>query len=116
MPAFDPWVANEAGYPWDTAYKSINPAYFDSADQRIQFLADQGLVPCLVGGWGYPLPWLGPEQIKQHWRYLIARWGALPVVWCAAGETTMPYDLSKDEAGDAVLQKSEWTKVIQYMR
>jgi hypothetical protein len=28
----------------------------------------------------------------------------------------MPYYLSKDEAGDAVLQKTEWTKVIQYMR
>ena len=116
MPAFDPRGANEAGFPWDTAYRSINPAYFDAADHRIQFLADEGLVPCIVGAWGYHLPWLGTEKIKQHWRYLIARWGALPVVWCAAGETTMPYYLSKDEAGDAVLQKAEWTKVIQYMR
>ena len=29
--------------------------------------------------------------MKEHWRYLIARYGALPVVWCAAGEGTMPF-------------------------
>ena len=31
---------------------------------------------------------------NQHWRYLIARYGALPVVWCAAGEGTMPWWLT----------------------
>ena len=116
MPAFDERGANEAGFPWDTAYTVINPAYFDAADQRIFFLADQGFVPCIVGAWGYHLPWLGTGKMKQHWRYLIARWGALPVVWCAAGETTMPFYLSKNKEADKELQKNEWTKVIQYMR
>jgi len=116
MPAFDKRGANEEGFPWDTAYQRINPAYFDAADKRIKFLVDKGLVPCIVGGWGFHLPWLGTAKLKKHWRNLIARWGALPVVWCAAGETTMPYYLSKDWAGDELLQKNEWTKVIQYMR
>lgn len=115
MPAFDERGANEAGFPWDTAYTKINPAYFNAADQRIILLAEQGLVPCVVGAWGYHLPWLGTEKIKQHWRYIIARWGALPVVWCAAGETTMPFYLSKNKKGDSELQQDEWTKVIQYM-
>ena len=28
--------------------------------------------------------WVSP-RVKQHWRYIIARWGAYPVVWCLAG-------------------------------
>ena len=116
MPAFDERGANEAGFPWDPNYLSIRPEYFNAADQRIIFLVEQGLVPCIVGGWGYHLPWLGVEKIKQHWRYLIARWGALPVVWCAAGETTMPFYLSKNKESDKELQKNEWTNVIRYMR
>lgn len=116
MQAFDDRGRNEAGFPWDTAYKAIRPEYFNEADKRIIYLADQGLVPCIVGAWGYHLPWMGTEKMKQHWRYIIARWGALPVVWCAAGETTMPFYLSKTEEADAVLQKAEWTKVIRFMR
>ena len=50
--------------------------------------------PCIVGCWGYFLPWMGAAKMKQHWRYLVARWGAYPVVWCLAGEGTMPYYLS----------------------
>jgi hypothetical protein len=115
MPAFDERGANEAGLPWDTAYNAIRPEYFNAADNRIIFLAEQGLTPCVVGAWGYHLPWLGVAKMKQHWRYLIARWGALPVVWCAAGETTMPFYLSKNKEADKEFQKKGWTEVVQYM-
>src|SRR3990172_868563 len=56
MPEFDPRGANEAGYPWEKGYTGINPAYFDQADLRIQFLVEKGLVPCIVVCWGYFLP------------------------------------------------------------
>ena len=49
MPPFDPRGANEAGYPWEKDYTRINPPYFDMADLRIDYLADRGLVPCVVG-------------------------------------------------------------------
>jgi len=39
--------------------------------------------------------------MKRHWRYLVARWGAYPVVWCLAGEGTMPYYLSIAKERDA---------------
>ncbi len=116
MPAFDPRGENEAGFPWEANYTSIRPSYFNAADRRIIYLAEQGITPCIVGAWGYHLPWLGVEKMKQHWRYLIARWGALPVVWCAAGETTMPFYLSKTKDADKEWQKDEWTKVIRYMK
>jgi len=116
MDPFDRRGDNEAGGPWTKDYAHINPAYFDFADRRLMYLADTGFVPAIVGAWGYYLPRMGTEKIKRHWRYLIARYSALPVVWVAAGEGTMPYYLSKDRKGDAALQKREWTSVIRSMR
>ena len=95
MHPFDPRGANEAGFPWEKEYARIRPEYFDAADQRLQYLVDEGFTPCIVGAWGYFMPWMGVEKAKQHWRYLIARYGALPVVWCAAGEANLPWYLAK---------------------
>jgi len=116
MPAFDPRGANEAGYPWEKDYSRINPHYFDMADARIQDLAERGIVPCIVGCWGYFVKFMGAAKLKQHWRYIIARWGAYPVVWCLAGEGTMPYYLSTTKDQDAVDQKTGWTEIARYVR
>jgi hypothetical protein len=116
MPALDERGANEAGFPWEKEYARINPAYFDAADRRILYLADQGIVPCIVGAWGYHLPWLGQEKMRQHQRYLYARWGALPIVWCVAGELNLPYYLSPDFPNKGQKQTAEWEKVLTYVR
>ena len=116
MEPFDERGANEAGFPWDREYKSINPTYFDMADVRIQHLADHGLAACIVGFWGYFIPRMGMAKVKQHWRYLIARWSAYPVLWCLAGEGTMPYYLSKTKEQDAETQKHGLTDLAQYVR
>jgi len=116
MPPFDPRGANEGGFPWVTDYARINPTYFDMADLRIQHLVDRGIVPCVVGCWGYYLPLLGLERMKRHWRYLIARWSVHPVIWCLAGEGTMPYYLSASPKADQVMQKRGWTELGAYVR
>ncbi len=116
MPAFDPRGANEAGFPWEKEYSRIRPEYFDRADERIFYMVEQGFVPCIVGAWGYHLPWLGTDRMKAHWRYLIARYGALPVVWCAAGEGTMPFYGSPHGKEEADMQKAGWSDVIRYIR
>jgi len=116
MPAFDPRGANEAGFPWEKDYSRINPNYFDMADLRIGWLVRSGLVPCIVGGWGYHLPWMGIERMKKHWRYLVARYSAFPVVWCLAGEYDMPYYLSKDKEKDREFQREGWIGVGRYLR
>ena len=116
MPAFDPRGANEAGFPWEQDYSRIRPEYFDKADERIKYLVDQGIMPCIVAAWGYHLPWVGPEHMKEHWRYLIARYGALPVVWCACGEMTMPFYRSPHPKEDAAAQKQGWSDIITYIR
>lgn len=116
MPAFDERGANEAGFPWEAEYQRINPAYFDQADLRIAELVRNGIVPCIVACWGYFIRWMGVERIQKHWRNLVARYGAYPVVWCLAGEGTMPYYLSTDRDGDREFQRTAWTKVAAYVR
>ena len=116
MDWYDPRGMNEAGYPYDQELTQINPAYFDMADLRIQYLVRSGLMPCVVGCWGYFLSWIGVERMKKHWRYLIARWGAYPLTWCLAGEGTMPYYLSKTPEQDAITQKEGWTELGRYVR
>ncbi|MBM3812466.1 MAG: DUF4038 domain-containing protein [Acidimicrobiia bacterium] len=116
MPAFDERGLGDGGLPWEKSYARIRPEYFDAADRRILHLVDQGLVPCILGAWGYHLPWLGQENMKRHWRYIIARWGALPVVWAAAGEQAMPWYLSGNKEAETEQLRREWTSVIRYIR
>ncbi|HZM02184.1 MAG TPA: DUF4038 domain-containing protein, partial [Candidatus Saccharimonadales bacterium] len=113
---FDPRGANEAGFPWETNYASIRPAYFDAADLRLRYLVDQGFTPCIVGAWGYFMPWMGVKKMEAHWRYLIARYGALPVAWCAAGEANLPWYLAKGFPYDDRNQVHDWTEVMRYIR
>jgi hypothetical protein len=116
MPAFDPRGENEAGFPWEKDYTTTRPAYFDMADLRIAHLVENGIAPCVVGCWGYFLPLMGLEKMKRHWRYLVARWGAYPAIWCLAGEATMPFYLSTSKQRDAEVQKHGWTEIARYVR
>ena len=116
MPAFDERGANEAGFPWEKDYARIRPEYFDDADRKILYLAEQGFVPCVVGAWGYHLPWLGREKMQQHQRYVYARWGALPMVWCVAGELNLPYYLNPGFPQGGEKQTAGWEEVIRYTR
>lgn len=116
MPAFDPRGASVAGFPWEADFSQINPAFFDEADARIMHMVDLGLCPCILGGWGYYLTWMGTEKMKQHWRYIMARWGALPVVFAAAGEQMMPWYLSDNRETEAAWLKQEWSSVVRCMR
>lgn len=116
MPPFDPRGANEAGFPWEADYARVRPEYFDAADARLRDLVDHGLTPCVVGAWGYFLPMMGEDKMKAHWRYLIARYGAWPVVWCAAGEANLPWYLAKNFPADDRSVVPGWTAVLRHIR
>jgi hypothetical protein len=116
MHPFDARGANEAGFPWEAEYARIRPEYFDAADQRLRYLIDEDLTPCIVGAWGYFMLWMGVEKLKQHWRYLIARYGSWPVVWCVAGEANLPWYLAENFPCDDREQVHGWTEVMRYVR
>ena len=103
-PLFDERWKNEGGMPYGKDFERLNPAYFDYADRRIKHLVENGIVPAIVGGWGWNTSVISNETIGgrekwfyRHWRYLIARYGAYPVIWIVAGEMRHPYlnDLAK---------------------
>ncbi|MHB1460006.1 MAG: apiosidase-like domain-containing protein [Armatimonadota bacterium] len=118
MPPFYPGGANEAGFPWTEEYGQINPEYFDYVDRRINYLIDTGIVPCIFGCWGYFSKFMGVEKLKDHWRYLVARYAAYPVVWSLAGEGVLPYytdplwgQWDKYTPG----AKADWTEIARYV-
>jgi hypothetical protein len=115
---FDPRGMNEAGNPWDEAWLSINPAYFDYTDQRVQYLVDQGLVPNIVGVWGYYIKFAGAEKLKKHWEYLIARYGAYPVSYTLCGESTLAWydDLGTRWDEEKEIFREEWSKVAAHIK
>ncbi|MCX6926818.1 MAG: DUF4038 domain-containing protein [Verrucomicrobia bacterium] len=98
-PLFDERWKNEGGMPYEMDFDRINPAYFAYADRRIKHLVDHGMVPAIVGAWGWHTRAISNETIDggrgkwfyRHWRYLIARYGAYPVIWIVAGEMRHPY-------------------------
>lgn len=116
MPYGDPRGENEAGLPYDEGLETPNPTWWDLADLKVRSLVRNGLVPCIVGCWGYYATVFGPEKIKRHWRHIIARWGAYPVIWCLAGEGAMPYYRSTTTEEDAVHQRTAWTDIARYVR
>ncbi len=96
-------MRNEGGMPYESRdFARSNPAYFSSADKRIAALESADIVPAIVGGWGRggSLEALGMPAYKRHWRNLIARYGAGPVVWIAGGEAGGP----------------GWTELAKYIR
>jgi len=119
MPPFYPGGANEAGFPWTEDYSRINRDYFDMADRRIRYLVEIGLTPCIFGCWGYFAKFMGVEKLKKHWRYLVARYGAYPVVWSLAGEGILPY--YEDELWGkwdlyTPAARADWTEIGAYVR
>ncbi len=116
MAAFDDRGRNEAGFPWDRDYKHIQPEYFNLADRRIEHLVERGIVPCVVMAWGYHLPWMGAEAMKRHARYVIARYGAFPVVWCVAGEVNLPFYGEKGFPRGGEPQARAWEEILRETR
>ena len=108
---FEPMWENEGGMPYHTRdYKQLNPDYWNFADRRLLHLIDSGMVPAIVGAWGRrdcdAMKVAGVDGLKRHWRYLIARYGAYPVVWILAGEL---HNNSKWGEGP-------WAEVGRYVR
>jgi len=120
MDWYDERGMNEAGFPWTKDFSRINPAYFDMADLRIAHLVRAGIVPCIVGEWGYFMDFAGKDVLKKHWRNIVARYSAYPVTWCAAGEAMMNYYLLKDPQRDTDAWKrgrqAEWSDLVQTIR
>ncbi|WP_246222509.1 DUF4038 domain-containing protein [Phytoactinopolyspora limicola] len=93
-----------SGWVWEEDFSAPNVLWFDEADRRIRELLKHDLIPCIVGAWAYYVRVMGTTRLLRHWRELIARWGAYPVVWCLAGEppSTWKLEHGDDNAADSL--------------
>ena len=73
------WVENEHGDLPNVRF------YQEELDRRMYYLADLGFVNALGFAWSGSIE-QGIEHQKHLARYIIARYGALPMVWTLAGE------------------------------
>ncbi|SDY01205.1 protein of unknown function [Paenibacillus sp. CF384] len=122
MGPFDPRGSNEGGQAWEEGFARINPAFFDAADPKIEWMVESGLLPCIVACWGYYFDFAGRDVIQKQWEYLIARYGAYPVAWCLCGEADMPYyqwDAFKNPDQKQLYVerlRKEWTAMAAYVK
>lgn len=68
----------------------LNLAFFQNElDRRMHYIAGLGMVDALGLGWYGAVGAAGEglDAVKRLARYVIARYGALPVVWTLAGDT-----------------------------
>ncbi len=73
---------------WDKSCKDDVPNvtfYQNELDRRMLYIADSGLVNALGLAW-FSAVQNGTQHMKHLARYIIARYGALPIVWTLAGE------------------------------
>ena len=64
----------------------INPEYFrDNLDRKMQYIADQGLVNAFGLGFHSNIDGHVTAEVRLA-KYVVARYGALPMVWITAGE------------------------------
>ena len=73
---------------WEEGHEGTLPDiafYQQVVDPRMQYLADLGFVNALGLAWSGSV--LGKVELQKNLaRYIVARYGALPVVWTLAGE------------------------------
>jgi len=122
MPPLDPRGAGDAGQAWTDDFSAIRPEFYDAADQRIRHLVDQGLTPCIVAAWKHYLPVIGTARMKRHWRNLVARYGAWPVVWAVGGEINQSKVNPKFLGGlepaldtDPAGYRAAWSEIAAYL-
>ena len=70
--------------------------YKNEVDKRMQYIADSGLVNALGFAWGSSI--VGKLELHKNLaRYMVARYGALPMVWTLAGESIGYFPSMKEE-------------------
>ncbi len=116
IPPMDERGQNAAGDPWTEGFETINPRYFDLTDLRIEWLVKNEMLPNIMPNWGYYVEFMGVEKLKRHWRYVVARYGACPVVWNLCGEVSLPYYLSEWTDESIASQKTQYTEIARYVK
>ncbi len=83
--------------------------YKNELDRRMQYLADLGFVNALGQAWFMGIE-EGVDKQKQLIRYIMARYGSLPMVWTLAGEVA-----GYDSIENKQMRIDGWREVALYI-
>lgn len=120
---FDIHNANEDGYPFpcnaepgsgNGDYSCLNEAHFRGLDQRLQQMWDRGLVAYANVSWlvgQQPNDETTPADAEALGRYLLARYGWMPMVLSLSGE----YQYGYDEIG-VLWTTEDWDAYGEYLQ
>eukprot|EP00054_Salpingoeca_dolichothecata_P014062 m.78842 g.78842 ORF g.78842 m.78842 type:complete len:519 (+) comp20802_c0_seq1:216-1772(+) len=80
---------NEGGPAWinESFFELLNPKFWQACDVRLNYVVEHDMYISLAQGIGRSMK--SPDLLSQHKRlakYLLARYGALPVVWITCQE------------------------------
>ncbi len=95
-------------YYWQSPGLPNVKFYQEELDRRMHYLADKGIVNALGFAWFMSIE-NNVETYQNLARYIMARYGALPIVWTLAGETG-GYDKARQP-----FYVEEWRKVALYV-
>ena len=99
-----------ADHWWTTPYTEINPDRFrDVFDAQLDHLADQGFVIALGCGHFNNSTRIPVADLCRFARYLVARYGAHPVVWITCQEMNAPAEMG----GKEMNRMEVWRAVAQ---
>ena len=109
----DSWKEHKSRY-WKTDAADDVPDvafYQNELDRRMQYLADLGFINALGFAWSGSIE-QGVEHQKHLARYIIARYGALPVVWTLAAkwQATSRESRGKQPSKAGARSQSMWKK------
>ena len=104
----DPMMGGDAYYWQEPDLPNVR-FYQEELDRRMYYLADKGIVNALGFAWFMSIE-NQVEKYKNLARYIMARYGALPMVWTLAGELG-GYDKARQP-----FYVEEWRKVALYMQ
>ncbi len=101
---FDIHNANEGGFPFpcnagdgrgNGDYSCLNPEHFRGLDARMELIWDRGLVAYANVSWlvgQLPNEATTPQDARSLGRYVMARYGWMPMVFSLSGEYQYGYD------------------------
>ncbi|MDO8684123.1 MAG: DUF4038 domain-containing protein [Armatimonadota bacterium] len=72
---------------WDC--DTLNPAYFQWVDEKIDYMNSKGMVASMFFAWGnegYDTDYTSSDQWTRYMKYLVARYASKNVIWIIVGE------------------------------
>lgn len=107
---------NDGGYPFTKNWR-VNANYFREVDEKIKYLVESGLIPCLVGNWGNHIDVTGVDNMKKFWAEVVKHYASYPVIFCLTGEVDKFSGINNIFSGYFLRRRlKKWDEVAKHIK